>query len=165
MLSPDRRTFLDAARSATLGTIAEDGRPRLVPICFVLLGDVLYTPIDEKPKTGDPRSLARIRDMERRGDVTVLIDRWAEDWRRLAWLRCDGTAALTDQAAERAAAVMALRGKYPQYAAHHLESRPLIRITIERVRSWGNLSDPGRPPSPSGGGSGSSSSPGGNRPR
>jgi hypothetical protein len=33
----------------------------------------------------------------------------------------------------------ALRGKYPQYANHALETRPLIRVTIERVRSWGDL--------------------------
>lgn len=136
-----------------------------MPICFVLFEQVLYSPIDEKPKTPDPRSLARIRDIERRADVSVLIDRWDEDWERLAWLRADGRARLTDEAAERAAAIETLRAKYPQYATHDLESRPLIRIAIERVRSWGDLSDPGRSPSPSGGGSASSSSPGGNRPR
>ena len=92
--------------------------------------------------------------------MTVLIDRWDEDWDRLAWLRCEGRASLTDDATERAAAIAALRVKYPQYAEHDLESRPLIRIAIERVRSWGDLSDRGRAPSPSGEDSGSSSSPG-----
>ena len=159
------RSFIARARTATLATITAEGRPRLVPICFVLVGDVLYSPIDEKPKASDPRSLARIRDIERRADVTVLVDRWDEDWRHLAWLRCDGRATLTDDAAERTAAISALREKYPQYASHDLESRPLIRIEIERVRSWGDLSDRGTGQSPSGGGSGSSSSPGGSRPR
>ena len=159
-LNKPERGFIASARSATLGTIAPDGRPRLVPICLVLIGDVLYMPIDEKPKTSDLSSLARIRDIERRADVSVLVDRWDEDWRRLAWLRCDGTASLTDNADERAAAIAALREKYVQYASHDLEWRPLIRIAIERVRSWGDLSDPGRSPSPSGGDSGSSSSPG-----
>lgn len=162
MLSPDQREFLSSARTAILGTIAEDGRPRLVPVCFVLLGDVLYTPIDEKPKTADPRSLARVRDIERRPDVTVLVDRWDEDWRRLAWLRIDGRATLTEAGP---AVIEELRAKYPQYVTHDLESRPMIRIGIERVRSWGDLSDPGRARSPSGGGSGSSSSPGGSRRR
>ena len=164
-LTDAQRAFLEAARAATLGTIAEDGRPRLVPICFVLLDADLYTPIDEKPKAGDPRALARIRDIERRSDVTVLVDRWDEDWTQLAWLRCDGRATLTDDDAERTAVIEALRAKYPQYASHDLEHRPLIRIAIERVRSWGDLSGPGRLPSPPGGGSGSSSSPGGSRPR
>jgi PPOX class probable F420-dependent enzyme len=165
-LTGEQASFISGARTATLGTIAEDGRPRLVPICFVLGGDVLFTPIDEKPKqTADPRSLARIRDIERRADVTVLIDRWDEDWHHLAWLRIDGRADLAEDPAERAHAIAALRAKYPQYAAHDLEHRPLIRIAIERVRSWGDLSDPGRSRSPSGGGSGLSSSPGGSRPR
>jgi PPOX class probable F420-dependent enzyme len=126
---------------------------------------VLYTPIDEKPKTRDPRTLARIRDIERRADVTVLADRWDEDWRHLAWLRCDGRAGLTHDPAERAAAIDALRAKYPQYAAHDLESRPLIRIEIDGVRSWGDLSGRGTAPSPSGEDSAWSSSPGGSRPR
>ena len=165
-LTGEQASFVSESRTATLGTIAEDGRPRLVPICFVLDGEVLFTPIDEKPKQGtDPRHLARIRDIERRAEVTVLIDRWDEDWDHLAWLRIDGHANLAGEPAERARAIAALRAKYPQYARHDLESRPLIRVAIERVRSWGDLSDPGRSRPPSGGGSGSSSSPGGSRPR
>jgi coenzyme F420-0:L-glutamate ligase / coenzyme F420-1:gamma-L-glutamate ligase len=165
-LDDAKRSFLTAARTATLATIADDGRPRLVPICFVLDGERLFTPIDEKPKrTADPWALARVRDIERRPAVTVLVDRWDEDWAHLAWLRCDGTAALSEDAGERAAAIAALRAKYPQYEAHDLEGRPLIRVEIRAVRSWGDLSGRGRSPSPSGGGSASSSSPGGTRRR
>ena len=165
VLTDAERAFIERARTATLGTIAEDGRPRLLPICFVVLEGALYTPIDEKPKSSDPRSLARIRDIERRAEVTVLIDRWSEDWTHLAWLRWEGRASLTDDATERRAAIDALRAKYAQYARHALESRPLIRIVIDRVRSWGDLSDPERAPSRSGEGSASSSSPGDNRRR
>ena len=165
-LMGEHNDFVARARTATLGTIAEDGRPRLVPICFVLDGDVLYSAIDEKPKeTSDPRQLARVRDIERRTDVTVLIDRWDEDWDLLAWLRIDARASLAEDPAERASAIAALRAKYPQYADHDLEARPLIRIAIERVRSWGDLSDRGRSRFPSDEGSVSSSSPGGSRPR
>jgi PPOX class probable F420-dependent enzyme len=160
-LTEVERRFIQQARTATLGTIAEDGRPRLVPICFVLLEQDLYTPIDEKPKASDLRAVARVRDIERRADVTVLVDRWDEDWDRLAWLRCDGRAGLTDDPHMRTAAIAALRAKYPQYETHDLERRPLIRIAIERVRSWGDLSDRGRSPTPSDEGSASSSSPGG----
>ena len=38
-LTDDQASFVAEARTATLGTIAEDGRPRLVPICFVPDGD------------------------------------------------------------------------------------------------------------------------------
>ena len=162
-LTLDERALLDAARRATLATIGEDGRPRLVPICFVLVGDALFTPIDEKPKaTANPRDLARVRDIERRTDVAILVDRWDEDWARLAWLRLDGQAALVEP---EASVLAGLRSKYPQYRNHDLERRPLIRIAIERTRSWGALSDRGTALPPADAGSASSSSPGGSRPR
>ncbi len=127
-----------------LATIAPDGRPRLVPICFVLddRRSILYSPLDEKPKeAGDPHRLARVRDLLADPRVTVLVDRWDEDWTRLAWLRCHGTASLLEpaggDATEHALAVTGLRAKYPQYATHRLEARPLIAISITRATSWG----------------------------
>ncbi len=58
MLTPAERELLADARRATLATITADGRSRLVPICFVLIEDVIWSPIDEKPKSADdPRSL------------------------------------------------------------------------------------------------------------
>ena len=143
VLTPSERDLLAGARRAVLATIAPDGRPRLVPICFVLddVRPVLYSPLDEKPKRVDePRQLARVRDLLADPRVSVLVDRWDEDWARLAWLRCDGTATLLEpNVREHGAAVDALRAKYPQYAPHRLEVRPLIRVTIERTRSWGAL--------------------------
>ena len=141
MLTDDERTFLATARRAVLGTIAPDGRPRLVPICFVLALEepVLYSPLDDKPKrSDDPLALARVRDIGMNPRVTVLVDRWDEDWSRLAWLRCDASASLRpSSAAGHGDIVAALRAKYPQYEMHRLEDRPLVRIEIERVTSWG----------------------------
>jgi PPOX class probable F420-dependent enzyme len=141
VLADDERIFLASARRAVLGTIAPNGRPRLVPICFVLADGVpvLYSPLDDKPKrSDDPLALARIRDIEADPRVTVLVDRWDEDWPRLAWLRCDATASLYQaSAAGHRDIVAALRAKYPQYETHRLEDRPLVRIEIERMTSWG----------------------------
>jgi PPOX class probable F420-dependent enzyme len=145
ILSRDERSFLEAARRAVLATISSDGRPRLVPICFVLDPgrSVLYTPLDEKPKTvDDPRQLARVRDIEADPRVAVLVERWDEDWANLAWLRCAGVASMIEaetHTADRTAAIAALREKYPPYAAHDLEARPIIRVTIEQATSWGAL--------------------------
>ena len=131
-----------------LGTIAPDGRPRLVPICFVLdaVRPILYTPLDDKPKTvDDPRTLARVRDMLADPRVSVLADRWDEDWAGLAWLRCFGSASVLEplaDAAEHGPAVIALRAKYPQYKTHQIEARPIIRIAIERTTHWGLLDPP-----------------------
>jgi|SRR5829696_1494477 len=144
VLSESQRAFLTSARHAVLATIAPDGRARLVPICFVLDrgSPVIHTPIDDKPKRrDDPLELGRVRDIAADPRVTILVDRWDEDWDRLAWLRADGRAILVpaDETDERDAAIAALRAKYPQYETHHLEDRPLIRITLERVIGWGPL--------------------------
>lgn len=134
VLTDSERAFVVGARTATLATIATDGHPRLVPICFVLIDDVVWFPLDEKPKTvDDMRELARVRDIERDDRVALLVDRWSEDWSDLAWVRIDGRANLL---AADPAVIAALRSKYPQYASHDLESRPMIAITIERTRTW-----------------------------
>jgi len=134
VLTPAERALLVATRRATLATIAPDGASRLVPVCFVVIDDVVWSPLDEKPKAvDDVRSLARVRDIRERPTVALLVDRWSEDWSQLAWLRLAGRAALVDS---EPASVAALRAKYPQYADHDLESRPMIRIEIAGVRSW-----------------------------
>jgi hypothetical protein len=45
-----------------------------------------------------------------------------------------------------AVGVDALRRKYDQYAEHDLESRPIIRISPDTVRSWGRLERPDETP-------------------
>src|SRR3954468_23672748 len=95
--SPGPRPFVAAGRTATLATLDPEGQPRLVPICFVVGADdrmgraLVYTPIDEKPKASpDPRRLARVRDLLILPAATLLVDRWDEDWSRLAWVRLYG---------------------------------------------------------------------------
>ncbi len=137
VLTPADRKLLAAARTATLATIDGDGRPRLVPVCFVLLDGVVWTPLDEKPKAvADVRSLASVRDIDERPAVTLLVDRWSEDWSELAWLRLAGSARLVEPADVPVAVIASLRAKYPQYRDHDLERRPTIAMTIERATRW-----------------------------
>jgi PPOX class probable F420-dependent enzyme len=150
-LSPTEREFVANARRGVLATMGADGRPRLVPICYVVgeeadaLGrTLLYSPLDEKPKRSrDPRQLQRVRDLLVLPAATVLVDRWDEDWTRLGWIRCYGVGELIEpeprELEEHAAAIAALRRKYPQYEVQDLEKRPMLRIRIDRVVSWGNL--------------------------
>jgi PPOX class probable F420-dependent enzyme len=144
VLTPVERAFLAAARRAVLATIDPSGRPRPVPICFVLdpVEPILYSPLDDKPKrSDDPLALARVRDIAERPHVTILVDRWDEDWSKLAWLRCQGRAGLVPPAPAmgHAEAIRALREKYPQYVTHDIGSRPLIAVTIVRATSWGAI--------------------------
>jgi len=69
-----------------------------------------------------------------------VFDRYDEDWTRLAWVLVRGTAAVLAYGPEHAGALAALREKYPQYRAMALEDRPVIRVIVERVSSWGDLS-------------------------
>src|SRR5919198_5194434 len=151
ILTPEERCFLADARQATLATLDPDGLPRLVPICHAV-GDtddrlgrpLLYTPIDEKPKaSSDPRRLARVRDLLVLPTAVVLVDHWDEDWSRLGWLRVYGRAEILEpqphEVEEHAAAIRLLRAKYQQYESQRLESRPIIRLTIDRAVSWGVL--------------------------
>jgi PPOX class probable F420-dependent enzyme len=119
-----------------LATVDAEGRPHVVPVCFAYVEGRLYTPIDEKPKRGDPRSLTRVRNLLRNPAVCLVVDRYDEDWTRLSWIQVRGRAALTEQAAERTTALAALRAKYAQYRSMDLESRPLIAIQPERVVAW-----------------------------
>lgn len=142
ILEPAQRAFLAGARRATLTTLAPDGRPRLVPICYVLEPEsaVVWTPLDEKPKAvDDVRRLARVRDIVDRPDVVVLVDRWSEDWSELGWLRLDGLATLVAPPPVEAEVIAELRTKYPQYRDHDLEGRPLIRIEVTRAVGWGAI--------------------------
>jgi PPOX class probable F420-dependent enzyme len=138
-LSVEIRALLADARRAVLTTIdARNGRPRSVPVCFVLVGDALYSPLDEKPKAStDPRDLRRVRNLTADARATILVDRWDEDWTRLAFaeLACRGRLIGPDDP-DHAAAVMALRAKYPQYATHRLEERPMIRFEVDAATAW-----------------------------
>jgi PPOX class probable F420-dependent enzyme len=151
ILTDSERAFLAAERRATLATTAGDGRPRLVPICFVLAErddargrPVVYTPLDEKAKRDpDPRTLARVRDILVLPEVTLLVDRWDEDWTRLAWIRLYGAGELLEpqphERTEHAEAVRALREKYPQYRDQAIDARPIIRVSCDRAAVWGTI--------------------------
>jgi len=145
LLNPAELAFLVAARRAILATVDPDGRPRLVPVCFIVeaIADErlrLLTPLDDKPKArGDKRSLARVRDIAARPAVSVLVERWDEDWTRLAWMRLHGEATLLEPSEVPGDAVVRLRSKYPQYATHALEASPMIAIEVDRAISWGAL--------------------------
>ncbi|WP_265111597.1 TIGR03668 family PPOX class F420-dependent oxidoreductase [Halosolutus halophilus] len=141
-MTPAERVFLERTRVAALATVDEDGRPHVVPICYAFLhgsdGTRLVTAIDEKPKS--TRELQRIRNVRIEPRVTVLADRYREDWSRLAWVQVRGEArVLSPGAGVHEDAVTALESKYDQYGDQDLSDRPIIRIGVEETRSWGDL--------------------------
>ncbi|MEX0784210.1 MAG: pyridoxamine 5'-phosphate oxidase family protein [Dehalococcoidia bacterium] len=135
MLEAWHRDLLDECRVAHLGTIAPDGRSRLMPVCYALVGDEIAIAIDEKPKT--TTELARVRDIRRDLRVSFLVDRYDDrDWSRLAWLRIEADAAVLQRGDDWPAALAALRARYSQYAEMALESRPVLRLVPTRAVAW-----------------------------
>jgi PPOX class probable F420-dependent enzyme len=130
----DERERLAAARVARLATVSGDGRPHLVPIVFALVGDVVWSAVDAKPKT--TRALRRLANIEATGRASVLVDAYDEDWSALWWVRVDGAAqVLTVDDTEAVAGVDALVAKYPQYRERR-PGGPVVAVRCETWRSW-----------------------------
>lgn len=123
-----------AARVARLATTTPEGRPHLVPVVFAVVGDRVWTAVDAKPKS--TRSLRRLANVESNPRVSLLVDRYEDDWSALWWVRVDGHATVVPvEAQEGDLALSALAAKYPQYAAQ-APSGPLIRIEVDHWTSW-----------------------------
>lgn len=130
--------LLRESRVGRLGTADAAGQPLVVPVCYVFDGHHGFSAIDAKPKRVPPRSLRRVRNIEANSRVSLVVDRYDEDWSRLAWVIVEGRADILTAGAERAAAVDLLREKYAQYRAMGLdgEEAMLIRITPDRLLFW-----------------------------
>ena len=137
MLSPSELHFIQHQRVAHLATADAAGRPHVVPVCFAYLDGRIYIAIDEKPKRS--LRLKRLRNIEENPQVSLVFDRYVEDWSRLAWVMVHGTAAVVLNGPEHERAVAVLRGRYLQYQSMALEGRPVISISVERASSWGDL--------------------------
>ena len=135
ILSPEELRFVDTTRVAHLATADAAGVPHVIPVCFAYLEGVFWIAIDQKPKT--TTRLKRIANIEANPSVSIVFDRYDEDWTQLAYLLVHGRANVLDSAP--AAAIAALRDRYEQYRSMRLEDRPAIRITPERVVCWGDL--------------------------
>ncbi len=118
------------ARVARLATVRDDGAPHLVPIVFAVVGDVIYSAVDDKPKRH--RRLRRLANIAHEPRVSVLVDRYDDDWTALWWVRADGVASVLPSSP---AAVEALAAKYPQYRAAP-PAGPFLEIQVRRWSAW-----------------------------
>src|SRR6266542_6989770 len=136
-LSAAARELLTTARVAQLATADQYARPHVVPIVFVWRDRFLYTPLDRKPKRDDDwHALRRVRNIETNGRVAIVVDRYDEDWSRLAWVLLEGIATILETGDERDKAATLLLAKYAQYETLPLEGRPIVRVDIERASEW-----------------------------
>ena len=138
-LSPSALRFVRAARVAHLATADAKGQALVIPICFVFDGQEFFSPIDEKPKRTSPRKLKRLRNIAANPNVSLIIDRYDENWQRLAYVLIRGTAKILLRGARHRRGVYLLRRKYPQYRSMAINDRPMIVIIPKQLTSWGDL--------------------------
>ena len=125
-----RRRLRDA-RVGRLATVTADGRPHVVPCCFVLDGDTVYTAVDDVKPKATP-ALRRLENIAANPATSLLVDHYEEDWSALWWIRVDGRATVHPQHAEAIALVTA---KYDQYRRRPPPG-PVVVLEIERWRAW-----------------------------
>ncbi len=125
-----RRRFA-TARVARLATVGADGAPHLVPITFALLGETVYSAVDQKPKR--TLHLRRLENVEATGRASLLVDHYEEDWTHLWWVRADGSArTLAPDEPEARHALTALKARYPQQRP----IGPVLAVDVERWTGW-----------------------------
>lgn len=137
--------FIAARRFGTLVTNSPTGRPSAVPCVYAVVDEVdevdagpaIVVALDDKAKGVPARELARIRNILAEPAATLLVSDDDEDWDRLAWATVRGQATLVEPGAPgHASAIVALRDKYPQYAAHDLELGPQIWLRPAQAAVW-----------------------------
>ncbi len=129
----DARTRFATAAVARLGTADAQGRPHVVVVTFAVDGDVIYTAVDQKPKSGT--NLKRLRNVAENPRVTVLTDHYSDDWDTLWWVRADGRAEILTDPPRMAAPLNLLASRYRQYRQAP-PTGPVIAVTVERWSGW-----------------------------
>jgi PPOX class probable F420-dependent enzyme len=129
-----KEDLLATARLGHLATASGDGRPHVVPVCFAWLPPLVYSAIDGKPKR--TMHLRRIRNISETGRAALVVDRWSEDWTKLAYVLVEGPAEVLEDGKERDEALILLTAKYPQYDDLPLEGNPVIKLLAEHVVEW-----------------------------
>ena len=121
------------ARVGHLATATTDGRPHVVPCCFALLHDRVYSAVDAKPKA--TLDLRRLQNLKSNPSASLLVDHYDEDWTTLWWVRIDGSGRVIEHGEERDLALGLLSAKYGQYREAPPPG-PVVALDIERWRVW-----------------------------
>lgn len=134
--------WVDAGRVGRLGTSDALGQPLVVPICYAFDGEAFFSAIDAKPKKGPAAGLKRIRNIRENPKVSLVIDHYEEDWRRLRYVIIQGMAEVLSSGSDYARAVDLLTAKYQQYRELALDRDvgTMIKLTPTRVIQWASSS-------------------------
>jgi PPOX class probable F420-dependent enzyme len=129
-----RHRFVES-RVARLATADPAARPHVVPIVYGVVGETLYSAVDNKPKT--TTALRRLLNVRANPAVAALVDCYDDaDWRSLWWARADGVGRVIESADDEAVrALDVLAHKYVQYRDAR-PAGPLLAIDVHRWSGW-----------------------------
>jgi PPOX class probable F420-dependent enzyme len=127
-----RRRVADA-RVGRLATLTPEARPHVVPCCFVLDDETVYSAVDAKPKS--TLALRRLENLRAHPSCSLLVDHYAEEWADLWWVRVDGSGRVIEGGDERERALDLLKSKYRQYR-EAVPPGAVVALDIERWRMW-----------------------------
>ena len=128
-------------RIARMATADELGNPLILPVCFAYDGGFIYSPIDKKPKRVSANKLKRVRNIIDNPNISLVIDKYVENWNKLYYVIIIGGADVIYSGEEYKRSLKILTEKYDQYRKMGLEhlGAPVIKITPEKIISWGDL--------------------------
>ena len=132
-------TLIKGAKVARLATVDQKSHPYVVPVVFVFHENSFFIPLDEKVKTVNARKLKRVKNIEKNPNVTLLIDKYQNDWSKLFFLMVHGRAIITDgknsKLMDKVHKLLIL--KYPQYKKIGV-GNSCIKINPTKVTYWNN---------------------------
>ncbi len=131
--------FISNQRVARLGTVDKEGHPYVVPICYIFDGEFIFSVLDQKPKTVGLLELKRVRNIISNPQVSLVIDKYCEDWQKLGFVTILGKANLLQDGNEHDRIILMLKEKYIQYRSMNIDHNPIIKITVTKMIAWGDL--------------------------
>lgn len=136
--------LLDRVNVARLALINRKNLPEAMPIVFGRHKDILFSPVDGKPKRSS--NLARIKNIKANSNTMLLIDNYSQNWEELWWLRlvCVSKVAIDPPDMESYQNILA--EKYEQYQvtqmSNQLDESVFLIFDIKFTNWWGFLGKP-----------------------
>jgi PPOX class probable F420-dependent enzyme len=94
----------------------------------------VWSAVDRKPKRREGEELARVRWLRRHPRAALTVDRYDDDWSRLAWVQLLGEMRVVEPG-QGAAALRALADRYPAYGEQPPPG-PLLELRPQRCLCW-----------------------------
>ncbi|MEM4200801.1 MAG: pyridoxamine 5'-phosphate oxidase family protein [Nitrososphaerales archaeon] len=131
MPTEKEESLLREERVARLATFSKNGKIHLIPVCYAYDGKHIYV--------GTSLDSQKVKNLKRNSSVSLIVDRYYEDWSKLKGVMIQGSAEVIEEGEEFESAKKMLYQKYPQYEEQvpiREGESAIIKITVEKILSW-----------------------------